>query len=340
LRIIHAFWVYHMRLGEVRTTLALARRAEAVAVSVADPVATQTVDRMVGISLHCAGELGPARMRLERVLQAPAPASRHSYIRRFGFDQRVVARYVLAQILFLQGFPDQAAQVARRSIEEARELQHPVSLCGALAWGGSALSLRIGDLAGARKSAAELIDYAAKHSLADYHAFGVAIQAVLSLKSESSDIGVEQVRAALHHWRASKWHIYLSMSDFAEVVANAGHVEEISAIVDETLERAERNQEFWAFPEALRLKAELLLLQNEPGLAEEYFARSLDRARAQGAPSWELRTAISIAHLKRKQGRSEEARDLLGTAYARFTEGFETADLKQTKQLLDELEGR
>jgi predicted ATPase len=81
-------------------------------------------------------------------------------------------------------------------------------------------------------------------------------------------------------------------------------------------------------------------LQNEPGLAEEYFARSLDRARAQGAPSWELRTAISIAHLKRKQGRSEEARDLLGTAYARFTEGFETADLKQTKQLLDELEGR
>jgi len=52
-----------------------------------------------------------------------------------------------------------------------------------------------------------------------------------------------------------KWHIYLTMSDFAEIVANAGHVEEISAIVDETLERAERNQELWAFPEHFGSKA-------------------------------------------------------------------------------------
>lgn len=339
LRIIHTLWVYHMRLGEVRMTLALARRAEALAVSVADPVATQTVDRMVGISLHCAGEHGSARVRLERLLQVPPPASRRSYIRRFGFDQRVIARYFLAQILLLQGFPDQAVQVGRRSVEEARELQHPVTLCGALAWGGSALSLRIGDLAGARQFAAELIDYAAAHSLADYHAFGVAMQAILSLKSGTSDIALEHVRAALHHWRASKWHIYLTMGDFAEVVANAGHVDEVSTIVDETLVRAERNQELWAFPEALRLKGELLLVQNEPdpGLAEEYFVRSLNRARAQGAPSWELRTAMSIARLKRHQGRTKEAHEVLRLAYGRFTEGFETADLTRAKQLLDEL---
>jgi predicted ATPase/DNA-binding winged helix-turn-helix (wHTH) protein len=341
LRIIHALWVYHMRLGEVRMTLALARRAEALAVSVADPVATQTVDRMVGISLHCAGEHGSARVRLERLLQVPPPASRRSYIRRFGFDQRVIARYVLAQILLLQGFPDQAVQVGRRSVEEARELQHAVTLCGALAWGGSALSLRIGDLMGAGRLAAELVDYAAAHSLADYHGFGIAMQAILSLKSGTSDIALEQVRAALDHWRASKWHIYLTMSDFAEVVAKAGHVEEISAIVDETLERAVRNQELWAFPEALRLKGELLLVQNEPdpGLAEEYFVRSLDRARTQGTPSWELRTAMSIARLKRHQGTREEARGLLELAYGRFTEGFDTADLKQAKQLLSELGG-
>src|SRR5260370_18034536 len=203
----------------------------------------------------------------------------------------MIARYILAQILLLQGFPDQAVQVGRRSVEEARELTHHVSRWGALAWGGSALSLRIGDLAGARQFAAELVDYAAAHSLADYHAFGVAMLAILSLKSGTSDIALEQVRAALDHWRASKWHIYLTMSDFAEIVANSGHVEEISAIVDETLERAERNQELWAFPEALRLKGELMLVQNEPdpGLAEEYFVRSLDRARTQGTPAWDLR---------------------------------------------------
>jgi len=342
LRIIHSFWVYHMRLGEVRTTLALARRAEAVAVSIADPVATETVDRMVGISLHSAGEHGPARARLERLLRMPPPASRRSYIRRFGFDQRVIARYVLAQILWVQGFPDQAVQAGRTAVEEARGLQHPVTLCGALAWAGAALSLRIGDLSAAQAFSEELVDYAERNSLADYHAYGLAVQAILWLRSGSSDAGIEQIRGALNRWRASKWHIYLTMDDFAEAVANAGHVEEISAIVDETLERAERNEELWAFPEALRLKGELLLSQEKPdaGLAEEYFARSLDLARAQGALSWELRTAMSIARLRRNEGRRAEVRDLLRAAYARFTEGFETSDLKRAKQLLDELAKR
>jgi len=94
------------------------------------------------------------------------------------------------------------------------------------------------------------------------------------------------------------------MSDFAEVVADAGYVEEISAIVDETLERAELNQELWAFPEVLRVKGQILLARKLPDrdLAEEYFVRSLDRARAQGAPAWELRTAINIALLKAGAG--------------------------------------
>ncbi len=339
LRIIHSLWVYHTRLGEVRTTLALARQAETVAVSIADPVARATADRMLGVSLHGAGEHGSARICLERLLRIQPPASRRAYIRRFGFDQRVVARYVLAQILWVQGFPDQAVQAGRRSVEEARDLQHPLSLCGALAWAGTALSLRIGDLAAAQAFSEELVEYAERNSLADYHAYGLAVQAILWLRSGSSEAGIEQIRGALNRWRASKWHIYLTMDDFAEAVANAGHVEEISAIVDETLERAERNQELWAFPEALRLKGELLLLQNESnlGLGEKYFVRSLDLARAQGALSWELRTATSIARLKRMQGRREEARDLLGTAYARFTEGFETDDLKRAKQLLKEL---
>jgi predicted ATPase len=125
----------------------------------------------------------------------------------------------------------------------------------------------------------------------------------------------------------------------AELVADTDHVEEISAIVEETLERAERNQELWAVPEALRVKGELMLSRNKPdlGLAEECFVRSLDLARAQGALSWELRTGISIARLMRKQGRIEEARNLLRAVYARFTEGFETSDLRRAKQLLDEL---
>jgi tetratricopeptide (TPR) repeat protein len=346
LRIIHTFWAYHLRLGKVRATLALARRAAAVAATVADPVATTTADRMLGISLHYAGEHGSARIRLERLLQTPPPADRRSYIRRFGFDQCVVARYALAGVLWVQGFPDQAAEAGRTSVEEARHLQHPFTLCCALAWGGSALSLRLGDLAAARLWSAELVDYAGKRSLTDYHAYGLAVQDILALRSATSSTGVEQIRVVLERWRASRWPIVLMMSDFAEVVANEGHfqeisaiVEEISAMVEEALERAERNQALWSVPEALRVKGELMLSRNKPdlGLAEESFVRSLDLARAQGALSWELRTGISIARLMRKQGRIEGARNLLRAAYARFTEGFETSDLRRAKQLLDEL---
>jgi predicted ATPase len=339
LRIIHSFWVYHLRLGEVRDTLALARRAEAVALSVADPVATTTADRMLGISLHCAGEHASARIRLERLLRLPPPAARRSYIVRFGFDQLVVARYVLAHVLWVQGFPDQAVRAGKRAVEEARELQHPLTLCSALAWGGAALSLRIGDLAAARELSAELLDQAERHSLEDYHAYALALQDILELRRGTSHTLIQEIRAALDRWRASHWHIYLTMSDFAEVVADAGYVEEISAIVDETLERAELNQELWAFPEVLRVKGQILLARKVPDrdLAEEYFVRSLDRARAQVAPAWELRTAINIALLKREQGQTEKGRELLQAAYARFTEGLDTADLKRASRLLDEL---
>ena len=94
-------------------------------------------------------------------------------------------------------------------------------------------------------------------------------------------------------------------------------------------------------PEVLRIKGELLLLQkgsNAP-VAEDIFLRSLDWARRQGALSWELRTAMSLAHLLRDRGCRREALDLLASVHDRFTEGFGTADLQAARLLYDELTG-
>jgi predicted ATPase len=93
-------------------------------------------------------------------------------------------------------------------------------------------------------------------------------------------------------------------------------------------------------PEVLRLKGELVLLQGAPGAAaaaEDCFRQALDWARRQGALSWELRAATSLARLLRDQGRSADALALLQPVYDRFTEGFDTTDLKVAKALLEAL---
>jgi predicted ATPase len=90
----------------------------------------------------------------------------------------------------------------------------------------------------------------------------------------------------------------------------------------------------------LRVKGELFLLQGAPGAAaaaEGYFQQALDWAHRQGALSWELRAAASLARLWRDQGRSADAAALLQPVYDRFTEGFDTEDLRAAKALLGAL---
>jgi predicted ATPase len=108
---------------------------------------------------------------------------------------------------------------------------------------------------------------------------------------------------------------------------------------EEALARTERSNALWWMPEAIRIKGEVLLTcKANTHPAEDHFHRSLDLAHRQGALSWELRAAASLARLLRDQGRSAEALALLLPVYDRFTEGFETADLKAAKALLDVLQ--
>ena len=110
---------------------------------------------------------------------------------------------------------------------------------------------------------------------------------------------------------------------------------------DRRLVISERNEERWCLAELLRVKGELILREGAPPAetaAEEYFLQSLDWARRQGALSWELRTSTSLARLQQDQGRIAEARSLLQSVYDRFSEGFETADLKTAKAYLNSLQ--
>ena len=116
-------------------------------------------------------------------------------------------------------------------------------------------------------------------------------------------------------------------------------MEEGLRLVDEGLAVSEETGECWAKADLYRLKGVLLLERANPDTprAEACFRQALDIARHQQAKSWELRAATSLARLWQSQGKRQEAYDLLAPVYGWFTEGFDTADLQEAKDLLDEL---
>ena len=116
-----------------------------------------------------------------------------------------------------------------------------------------------------------------------------------------------------------------------------GRLKRRSTLLDDALQIVERTGERWFAAELNRHKGQLLLQQGHSETAEELYRKALRIAVEQEAKLWELRATMSLARLRRDQGRHTEARDLLAPVYGWFTEGFNTQDLKEAKALLDEL---
>ena len=110
-------------------------------------------------------------------------------------------------------------------------------------------------------------------------------------------------------------------------------------MVEEGLASVAKTGEQIGRPICITSKVSLLLAQNPSDVAEaeQCFRTAIEIARQQSARSAELRATTSLARLLAKQGRRDEARTMLAEIYGWFTEGFDTADLKDAKALLDQL---
>jgi predicted ATPase len=125
----------------------------------------------------------------------------------------------------------------------------------------------------------------------------------------------------------------------AEACMETGRLDDGLSALTEALAAADEHENRHHEAEIHRLKGELLLRQDDSNAAEAQscFQRAIEIARNQNAKSFELRAPMSLARLLAKQGRRDEARTMLAEIYNWFTEGFDTADLKDAKALLDEL---
>jgi predicted ATPase len=165
---------------------------------------------------------------------------------------------------------------------------------------------------------------------------------VLFIKRGDTEPGLRLLRTALDELRESEFTLPYTvfLGALAEALADVGQVTQGIVAIDEALARSERDEERWCVAELLRVRGELVLREGAPdaaAVAEGHFGQALDWARRQGALSWGLRAATSLARLWRDLNRIKAAREILAPVYNRFTEGFETTDLRAAKLLLDGL---
>jgi predicted ATPase/DNA-binding winged helix-turn-helix (wHTH) protein len=341
LRALRGLWYVYALVGRYAAALPAAERFAALTATRPDPNERLIAESMVGAARHFLGDHAEARRHLEHVLANYVAPSHRGHFIRFEHDRRVTARGLLARILWLQGFPDQAVHASQAALVEASATGHIISACYALARSACPIALWVGDLAAAERHITKLLDLSEKHAIALGTIFGRAFHTVLSIKRGQLHGGSRSLLDGIDDFRRTRGE---GPSQFAFMMAEAlgvaGQIDEGLAIVEEAIAHSAENDDRWQIAELLRVRGELSLLQDgaaAAGAAETDFRQALDWARRQGALSWELRAATSLARLLRDKVRPGDAVAILQPVYERYTEGFETADVAAAKRLIGSL---
>jgi predicted ATPase len=342
LRALWGLWASLQNRGDLHSALTLAERFSELAAQHANATDISVGDRMIGYTLHLMGDQTRARQHIERMLSRYEAPVIGAHIIRYVFDQRATAQCFLARILWLQGFPDQAVRLVNNVVDGAEASNDVLSLCQVLVQAACPVAFFVGDLAAAKRYVTLLLEHSERQALVFWQAYGRCFQGLLLIKSGDLVDGLAMLGVALERLRDIQFGVYYGvfLSEYADALGRVGRAKDGLPAIDEALARAERNDERWYLAESLRIKGELLLRRGGPDgprEAEAYFLDSLDRARQQRTPAWELRTSMSLGMLWRNQNRLDDARNLVGSRYALFEEGFKTADLQAAGQLLEEL---
>jgi predicted ATPase/DNA-binding winged helix-turn-helix (wHTH) protein len=337
-----ALWVLNGMSSEFSAVQSSAEQFSLLAHRTGDPAAVLFADRLVGVALQREGRQPEAQRCFERVLERHVPPKDLGYTIWANFDPRVFARTFLARSLWLQGLVEQATAQALTAIEDARAAGNAMSYCESLHFAACPIALMTGNHGAARQALTELIDVSTANNSPLYRMWARGLEATLLIKGGEFASGLMILRAVLDTIAETGWTInhpeLLGLA--AEGLAGMGRCGEAVAMVDLALARAKANggPEFVA--ELFRLKGEFLLQgtdEQADAAAEACFVESLIVAEEQSALFWQLRTAMSLARLKQRLGREDDARQDLKLIYRRFTEGFATADLLTAKRMLDAL---
>jgi class 3 adenylate cyclase/predicted ATPase len=296
--------------------------------------------RILGAFLFPLGRFAEARAHSEAGLALYDPVRDRSSRFVYAVDSRVVCLLWLSQALFALGYPEQARVRQGEALTSARELAHPNTIAQSLFCGWTLHHL-LRDGREAREQAEALIALATEHGLPLWLATGVVVRGWALASSGRAKEGIAVIRLGLDDYRATGSELFSPyfLALLADAYGQAHQAAGGLSLLADALDGVERTGVRWIEAELHRLRGELQLALPKPDQsdADACFGRALAVSREQQAKFWELRAATSLARLWRDQGKRAEACDLLAPVYGWFTEGFDTADLKEAKALLDEL---
>lgn len=343
LRVILALAGFYIFRGDVHLAKECAEQGRALAEAMQRPNAVLWSQYQLGVILLMMGEFAAARAHLEEAAARYGDQARPVVSLR-GLDDPGVRSHVDGGLaLWCLGYPDQAQRQSRAGVSLAQGLASPLSLASAWHVNGILHQLR-GEPAMARQDADTLLELSSARSVAPPRAAGGLMLRGWSMAARGQhEEGLAQIQRGLTLWESTGSRLLrpYALATLADIHLRMGQPDRGLSLVEKALTLIATTGERWYEAELHRLRGELAMAQSAaPDREAEAMAtwlKALAIARRQGARSWELRAAVSLARQWRRRDKRQDARALLGPIYRGFAEGHDTADLREARALLTAL---
>jgi len=332
---LSGLWIFHLVRAEYPEAAGLAQQLLASATERKHDSHLIFANFAIGNTAFWCGQLEAASEHLERAIAGCQPGESQVFVD----DPAVYSRGHLCWAQHYRGYPDQAQATASDCVSVARQLSHPRTRAAATIFAGY-LHLFRREPDAAVEHSRMLTLLASEHGLSHYAPFAEILAGwTLVQQGEPRERGIESIKKGIAAWRSLDSALALPwfLGELAEALRSIGRCDKALDVLCDALRQTERSGEDQVAPELHRIVGMIALTQGRCVEAEESFRQAIEIARTQSARMWELRATMSLARLLAKQGRRDEASVMLAEIYGWFTEGFDTADLKDAKALLDEL---
>jgi predicted ATPase len=337
--VLYGLWGHNFVKGDMTITCELALQCLTLAEKIQERALLMQGHRITYLTAFYSGELIAADQHLERTLSLYDPQLQRGHATVYGQDPGVSYLSHGAWLLWHLGYPDQARTMGQQAVTLGEDASHPFSLCFALLL-MAVLHQSCGEGRRVEELAKAAIRLSTEQGFVVWLGEATALRGWALANRGQSEAGIAHMRQGLANNKAIDMNIHQPylLALLAEAYGEVGQPAQGLALLAEALALVEKGELRHYEAELYRLEGELLQMQGEEEVTvEANFRRAMDIARRQGAKSLELRAAISLSRLLQKQGIPEEARQILAEVYDWFTEGFDTADLKEAKALLDAL---